>query len=123
VHALVLDDSRAIRAILSGILKEIGFSVTEGANGKDGLERLMQMGRADLALVDWNMPEMDGYEFVQAVRAREEHRAMRIVMVTTETEVSQMSRALEAGANEYVMKPFSKDVITEKLETLGVCPH
>ena len=120
MRALVIDDSKAMRTILGGMLKGMGFEVAEAIHGREALERLQESGPADLALVDWNMPEMNGFEFVQAVRARTDYDAMRLMMVTTETEVTQVMRALEAGANEYVMKPFTKDAIREKLEIMGV---
>ncbi len=120
MRALVIDDSRAMRAIIGKILKELGFEVTEAGHGREGLEWLRQGGNPDIALVDWNMPEMNGLEFVQAVRADHAYDEMRLMMVTTESEVSAMMSALEAGANEYVMKPFTKDVILEKLAMLGI---
>jgi two-component system, chemotaxis family, chemotaxis protein CheY len=120
VRALVIDDSRAMRAILGKILKQAGFEVTEAANGREALDRLAQTGDAAVALVDWNMPEMDGFQFVRAVRADRRYAGLRLLMVTTETELSQMARALEAGADEYVMKPFSPEAILDKLEALGV---
>lgn len=123
MRALVIDDSRTMRIILGGILKQAGFDIAEAGNGREGLDRLRQLGGAELAVVDWNMPEMNGLEFVQAVRAKEEHSSLRLIMVTTETEASQVARALEAGADEYIMKPFTKDVVLEKLETLGVSPR
>ncbi|MBI4396260.1 MAG: response regulator, partial [Elusimicrobia bacterium] len=83
-------------------------------------ERLREVGTADLALVDWNMPEMNGYEFIKSVRADHSHDNMRLMMVTTETEIAQVAKALEAGANEYVMKPFTKDMIMEKISLLGI---
>jgi two-component system chemotaxis response regulator CheY len=120
MRALVVDDSRATRTILRQILKEIGFEVSEAGHGREALERLKEIGTPDLALVDWNMPEMDGFEFVRAVRADHAYDSMRLMMVTTETEMEQVAKALEAGANEYVMKPFTKDVILEKLDLLGI---
>lgn len=120
MRALVIDDSRATRTILKQILKEIGFEVSEAGHGREALERLKEIGAPDLALVDWNMPEMDGFEFVRAVRADHAYDSMRLMMVTTETEMEQVAKALEAGANEYVMKPFTKDVILEKLDLLGI---
>lgn len=119
-RALVIDDARAIRMILGKMLVEFGFEVKEAGNGKEAVELLQQIGPLDLALVDWNMPEMNGLEFVQAVRADHAYDAMRLMMVTTETEAEQIVRALEAGANEYVMKPFTKDVIAGKLELLQI---
>jgi two-component system chemotaxis response regulator CheY len=109
-----------MRAILGKILKELGFEVAEAGHGREGLERLQQCGKPHLALVDWNMPEMNGLEFVQAVRADHAYDDMRLMMVTTESEVGAMVTALEAGANEYVMKPFTKDVILEKLAIMGI---
>lgn len=120
MRALVVDDSRATRTILRQILKEIGFEVSEAGHGREALERLKEIGTPDLALVDWNMPEMNGFEFVRAVRADHAYDSMRLMMVTTETEMEQVAKALEAGANEYVMKPFTKDVILEKLDLLGI---
>lgn len=120
MNALVIDDSRAMRSILTGILKAIGFDVFEAANGKEGLDQMKQVADVALALVDWNMPEMNGYEFVQSIRALNEYDETKLMMVTTETEVDQVVRALEAGADEYVMKPFTKDVIVEKLGLLGL---
>ena len=120
MRALVIDDSKAIRLILTKILKEIGFSVVDAENGVVALDRLKEEGQVDLALVDWNMPEMNGYEFVCAVRKDNTYDEMRMMMVTTETEMSQVVKALEAGANEYVMKPFTKEMILEKLSLMGI---
>jgi two-component system chemotaxis response regulator CheY len=120
MRALVIDDSRAMRAILGKILKEIGFEVIEAGHGREGLEQLRQGEGLALALVDWNMPEMNGLEFVRAVRADHAYDDLRLMMVTTESEASAMVSALDAGANEYVMKPFTKDVILEKLAILGI---
>jgi two-component system chemotaxis response regulator CheY len=116
----VIDDSRAIRGILGNLLKEAGFEVNDAKDGRDAIEKLAELGPHDLALVDWNMPEMNGLEFVQAVRATESLRNMILVMVTTENEMSQMMKALEAGADEYIMKPFTKEVILEKLRLVGM---
>src|SRR5438552_5990570 len=109
-----------MRAILGQMLRQLGFEVSEAGNGREGLERLRQLGPPDLALVDWNMPVMSGYEFVRAVRADPALAAVRLMMVTTETELAQVATALEAGADEYVMKPFNRDVIVEKLGLLGL---
>lgn len=120
MRAIVIDDSRAIRSILGGILREIGFEVSEAVNGRDALMQLKANEPPDVAMLDWNMPEMNGFDLLQRVRANRAFDGMRIVMVTTETEMSQMVRALEAGANEYVMKPFTRDVIRDKLQLLGL---
>ena len=120
VQVLVIDDSRAMRMILCRMLRELGFDVAEAANGREGLQQLDAGLDPALVLVDWNMPEMTGIEFVEAVRKPPYTSEAKIVMVTTETEVPQMVRALEAGADEYVMKPFTKESIFEKLQLLGL---
>src|SRR5258707_6121445 len=104
MHVLIIDDSRAMRSILSHILRQLGCEVSEACNGRDALGRLGQIDRVDLALVDWNMPEVNGIEFVRQVRADARYNDLRLMMVTTETEASQVATALQAGANEYVMK-------------------
>ncbi|MCK6546895.1 response regulator [Myxococcota bacterium] len=109
-----------MRAILTRLLKELGFETLEALHGKDAYDRLPTMGPVDVALVDWNMPEMTGFEFVQAIRQKHEFDEMRIVMVTTESNLGNMAQALEAGANEYVMKPFTTDALRSKLELIGV---
>lgn len=120
MRALVIDDSRAIRSILGNILKDLGFEVSDAKHGVEALEKLRELGPHDVALVDWNMPEMNGLEFVKCVRANQDLQSMVLMMVTTETETSQMMAALDAGANEYVMKPFTKEVILDKLCLLGL---
>ena len=120
MKALVIDDSRAMCSILSLILRQLGFDVSEAGNGREGLEQLERLSPIDLALVDWNMPEMNGIDFVRAVRADARYNDLRLIMVTTETETSQVLVALEAGANEYVMKPFTRDIIQQKIELLGL---
>jgi len=120
VRALVIDDSKAMRSILGRMLRGMGFEVVEAGDGRDALEKLKGAGKVDLALVDWNMPEMNGYEFVQAVRSEHTYDGTLLMMVTTETEMEQVTMALGAGANEYVMKPFTQEVIQEKLQMLGV---
>ena len=119
MHALIVDDSTTMRLILKTHLTKLGFDVTEAVNGRDALERLREMERADLVLVDWNMPEMDGISFVRAVRAEFEYASLPLMMVTTNTDLLHVSTALEAGANEYIMKPFTGEMIREKLEMLG----
>jgi two-component system chemotaxis response regulator CheY len=120
VRALVVDDSRAIRSIIGKTVRELGFEVLEAGHGREALERLAEAGKVDLILVDWNMPEMNGFDFLVAARQSPDWKDTIIMMVTTETEMSQMQRALDAGANEYVMKPFTRDVLREKLQLVGL---
>lgn len=122
MKALVVDDSKAIRSIIGKHLKALGFEVVEADSGIDALVALKKMGGADIALLDWNMPEMDGFEFLRRVRADAEFSELRVMMVTTESEMTQVARALEAGANEYLMKPFTKEALYEKLVLLGLDP-
>jgi two-component system chemotaxis response regulator CheY len=117
---MVIDDSKAIRLILGKMLKELGFEVIDAENGAVAIDKLKASDKVDIALVDWNMPEMNGYEFVCAVRKEDAYKDLPLMMVTTETEMSQVVKALEAGANEYVMKPFTKEMITEKLALMGM---
>ena len=119
MQALVIDDSRAVRLLISSILREQGFEVCDAAHGQEGLQRLQDNAESRLVLVDWNMPVMDGLEFIQAVRRQREWDSVQIVMVTTETESQQVQRAMTAGANEYVMKPFTREVLVAKLSLLG----
>lgn len=119
--ALVADDSRAVRMILTKTLKELGYEVCEAANGKQALE-VMEAEKAtvNLVLADWNMPELNGLELLKRLRQDPELSSLVVIMVTTETELDQMATALEAGANEYVMKPFTKDILVEKLQLVGI---
>jgi two-component system chemotaxis response regulator CheY len=101
-------------------LSELNAEVTEAENGAVAWDLLQKMDpMPDVALIDWNMPEMTGIEFVRVVRSDERFRNLTLMMVTTETELSQMAAALAAGANEYVMKPFTKDVLFDKLAFMG----
>jgi two-component system chemotaxis response regulator CheY len=123
VKALVVDDSKAIRMILARTLRELGYEVREAANGKDALAVMAaEDNSVKLVLADWNMPEMNGLELLKRLRQEPALSSLVVVMVTTETEMEHMSSALEAGANEYVMKPFTKDILLQKLEMLGMHP-
>jgi two-component system chemotaxis response regulator CheY len=121
--ALVVDDSKTIRIILGRILKDLGYEVCEAGNGKEAL-KVMESEKAAVSLVlaDWNMPEMNGLELLKQLRQDPALASLKIIMVTTETELDHMVSALEAGANEYVMKPFTKDILKEKLELVGILP-
>jgi len=120
VKVLVVDDSKAIRSVLGRIMREVGFSVCDAGHGIEALEQLEREGPFDLALVDWNMPQMNGYDFIRTARARYPDGTMQIMMVTSESEMPQVVRALEAGANEYIMKPFTAEALREKLGILGL---
>ncbi len=120
MRALIVDDSKAMRSIVVRIVREIGFETFEAANGREGLALLQAHGDVELILVDWNMPEMNGIEFLQAVRAQPGSSAFKMLMVTTASDLAHINTALEAGANEYLMKPFTKDAMVSKLQMLGM---
>ncbi len=120
MRALIVDDSRAIRRIIAGMLAELGYSISEAGNGCEALQRVQEIDTPDVVLVDWNMPEMNGIELIKMLRCKPDYSNVPILMVTTETEMDRMAQAFVAGANEYLMKPFSRDMILEKLELLGV---
>ena len=127
MRALVIDDSRAMRTILRRILAAQGFTVSEAGNGQEALDALAELHAADdlpaLALVDWNMPVMDGLTFIKSVRAIDTYTGITLMMVTAESEHAQIVRALAAGAHEYVIKPFTADAIADKLSLLGLDPR
>ena len=119
MRALIVDDSRFIRHHLRGLLAPRGIECEEAANGAEGLERLRASAPFDLALLDWNMPNMTGLEMLQKMRA-EGFTAVKVLMVTTESENDNILRALEAGADEYLMKPFEAEALSDKLTMLGL---
>ena len=120
MRALVVDDSRAMRMILKKALVGLGFDVTEVGDGLQALAHLEKNEAPDLALLDWNMPGMNGYELLCALRSKKEYDRLAIMMVTTESDAKEVQRAIEAGANEYVMKPFTSEDLREKLLMLGL---
>ena len=123
MKALVVDDSRSMRTIVSRILEGLGVDdIVEAENGQAAIDILQSGELPDIALVDWHMPVMDGYEFVCAVRQRADWRQMTIMMVTTENEHGQIVKALAAGAREYLIKPFTPDALVDKLSLLGLNP-
>ena len=121
MKAMIVDDSRAMRSMLRKILKENGFEVVaEAENGRAALDQLQQHEFLDLMLLDWNMPIMNGYELLCEVRKQAKWKDMRVMLVTTETEASQIIRALDAGADEYLIKPFVKEALRDKLNVMGL---
>ena len=120
MRALVIDDARTMRMILRQILQKIGFEVTEASNGHEGLEQLREFSRPDVVLVDGQMPVMDGLAFIQAVRADPIFHDLHLIMVTAEDEQAQVAKAIATGADDYIIKPFNKEIIRTKLERLGI---
>ena len=119
MNALIVDDSRPIRRIESEILRELGFDTCEACHGKQALERLQSAPLPDVVLVDWNMPEMTGVEFVRRARAIERTRRIPMVMVTSEKTVAKIEEALDqAGADAFISKPFTVEEMQQKLQKL-----
>jgi two-component system chemotaxis response regulator CheY len=119
MRALIVDDSRFVRSFLRRMLEQKGIECEEAADGQAGIDRLHGGACFDLALVDWNMPVMDGLEMLQTLRAQG-YLDTRVMMVTTEAEDDYIVRALDAGADEYLMKPFDEEALMEKLAMLGL---
>lgn len=120
MQALVIDDSATVRRVIRSFLATLGFETREACDGREGLEELHSMPEPDLVVVDWNMPEMDGIGFIRRMRSEAVYDRVPVLMVTTESELSRVTEALNAGAGEYVMKPFTEEMLREKLAILGV---
>jgi len=118
-QCLVVDDSKVIRRVARRILEELNFSVEEAVDGKDALTKC-QAAVPSVVLLDWNMPVMDGLEFLKALRADEALDQPVVVFCTTENDMSHIRTAIEAGANEYIMKPFDREIIEAKFAQCGL---
>jgi two-component system chemotaxis response regulator CheY len=115
---LVTDDSATVRRVARKLLTSLGFEVDEAENGQVALDKCLQR-MPDVVLLDWNMPVMNGLEFLKALRHSEGGRAPAVVFCTTETDVDHIQRAMANGANEYLMKPFDKESLISKLEMVA----
>lgn len=122
MKAMVVEDSRSARAILRQFLEAMSFEVIEAEDGQQALDVLRGQRPVDVVLMDWNMPGMDGLEAVRHLRAWPDYGKVPIMMVTTENQLEQVSVALEAGANEFLMKPFDQRALQEKLALMGLEP-
>jgi two-component system chemotaxis response regulator CheY len=116
---LVVDDSRVIRNVARRILEALSFKVEEAADGQQALDACKR-AMPDAILLDWNMPVMDGISFLRALRASPGGDAPIVLFCTTETELSKIQTAIEAGANEYIMKPFDSEIVESKLSQVGL---
>lgn len=115
---LLVDDSQTTRAVVRDMLTSLGYAVVEAADGVQALDAC-QSGMPDVVLLDWNMPVMNGIEFLKALRARPDGRAPTVIFCTTETGVRFIQQGLAAGANEYIMKPFDREILRSKLTQVG----
>ena len=118
---LVVDDSSVIRKVARRILEGMQFEITEAEDGEQALGAC-QRQLPDAILLDWNMPKMDGYEFLKALRRLPGGDRPKVVFCTTENGMDHISRALHGGANEYIMKPFDRDIVTAKFQEVGLLP-
>lgn len=120
MKALIIDDSRTMRRLLSSYISEFTGEIVEAEDGIDGLERLKQHSPVDITLVDWDMPRMSGLEFVKSVRSNPVYSEMKILMVTSHNTIEDVGQALEAGATDFLMKPMTEEMVADKLRVLGV---
>jgi two-component system chemotaxis response regulator CheY len=118
MKVLIVDDSSVIRRFLTKVLEPEGIEVTEAADGPAALQALRCGPPVDLAILDWRLPGMDGYEVLNIIRSDTRFDQTRILMVSTETDEQHVHDALQAGADEYIMKPFTRDMIVETVNQL-----
>ena len=116
---LVVDDSSVIRKVARRILEGLEFQIAEAENGEEAIEACRRQ-IPDAILLDWNMPKMDGYDFLRVLRRLPGGDGPKVVFCTTENDVAHIARALHAGANEYIMKPFDKDIVEAKFQEVGL---
>jgi two-component system, chemotaxis family, chemotaxis protein CheY len=116
---LVVDDSSVIRKVARQILEGLGFQIAEAENGEEALQACRR-SLPDAILLDWNMPKMDGYDFLRLLRRLPGGDGPKVVFCTTENDVAHIARALHAGANEYIMKPFDKEIVEAKFQEVGL---
>lgn len=117
-RALVVDDSGAIRKVERKYLEEMGFEVLEAENGEEALKVVEENPDLDIILLDWHMPVMNGYEFLVKLRSNPKWSNIKVMMVTTENQQKSVIDAIMAGANEYLMKPFDKEMLETKIRYL-----
>ena len=120
---LIVDDSKAMRTFLQHLAAELSFQTEEAEDGRAGLVKLIKNDPREpfaVALVDWDMPNMNGFELVQAVRKNQDFNSVKLMMVTTQNSMERVAAALEAGADDFLMKPVTKESLEEKLQILGV---
>ncbi len=118
-HCLVVDDSAVIRKVARRILEGLDFTISEAENGRKALD-VCESQMPDAVLLDWNMPVMDGYEFLRRLREMPHGDTPKVVFCTTENDVSHIARAMHAGADEYIMKPFDREIMAAKFQEVGL---
>ena len=116
---LVVDDSKVIRRVARRILEELKFEIDEAVDGSDAWEQC-QVKMPDVVLLDWNMPVMNGFDFLRQLRGSDVPKQPIVVFCTTENDLAHIRAAIDAGANEYIMKPFDREIIEAKLSQVGL---
>lgn len=119
---LIVDDSRVVRKVARRILEGIGFACDEAGDGQKAYE-ICQKAMPDIILLDWNMPTMSGFEFLERLRQTDGGMAPKVIFCTTESDYAHIERAMQSGADEYIMKPFDSGIIKSKLTRLGLMPE
>lgn len=122
MKVLIVDDSKAMRTFLGYLARKLEFETVEAVDGCQALEVLAAQPMVKLALVDWDMPRMNGLDFVKALRAKPAYDSLKIMMVTTQNSMDRVAAALNAGATDYLMKPVSEGSLHDKFRVLGVMP-
>lgn len=118
-YCLIVDDSKIARKFSARILTDLGIEIGEAENGQIALEKCKER-KPDVILLDWNMPVMNGFEFAQAFREIDEYKGIVVIFCTTENEISKIQQAVQAGANEYIMKPYDSEILKDKLVQTGI---
>jgi two-component system chemotaxis response regulator CheY len=116
MRALVVDDSAAMRRMHQKALEALGFAVQVAKDGREAIELLERMDDCDLVLTDWHMPELDGLGLVRAIRGHQRYAKLRVLMITSDTAMKSVQLALDAGADDFLMKPFSQDALLERIK-------
>ncbi len=119
LECLIVDDSRMVRAIAKNMVEGLGMTVSEAADGREALIQCSHK-MPDLALVDWNMPVMDGLDFITAVRADEKLRGMKILLCSTEVRLGEVRKAIKTGADSYMLKPFDREKLLHRMRRFGL---
>jgi two-component system chemotaxis response regulator CheY len=119
-HVLIVDDSSVIRKVARRIIESMKFEISEAENGEKALE-VCARSMPDAILLDWNMPVMDGLQFLRELRRMPDGGQPKVVFCTTENDVAHIARAIHAGADEYIMKPFDRQIVISKFEEIGLC--
>ncbi len=119
MKVLIVDDSPPVRKIIGKMLRDFRLEFLEAENGKEALKVLNQHPDIQLVLLDWHMPKMDGIEFLKSIEGKKKEQNFKVIMVTTENTESHIENAMEEGADEYIMKPFTREILEEKLSLMG----